>query len=148
MSAKTSTTAHRSLKAFISYTSADRDQAIKLYKKLIAKGIDAWVDIEELLPGQDWKLEIDKALHASDAIIICISNQSVTKEGYVQKELKHALDLAEEKPEGVIFLIPVRLEDCPVPFRLKDIQWVDLFEKDGFSRLEKALASRAQRLTI
>jgi hypothetical protein len=148
MNNNASTTARRPLKAFISYASADRAQATKLHKKLIAKGIDAWIDVEELLPGQDWKLEIDKALHASDAIIICISNQSMTKEGYVQKELKHALDLAQEKPEGTIFLIPVRLENCQVPFRLKDFQWVDLFERDGFSHLEKALASRAQKLTI
>lgn len=144
----TASPAHRPLKVFISYTTADRDQAIKLYKKLIAKSIDAWIDVEELLPGQDWKLEIDKALRTSDAIIICVSNQSVTREGYVQKELKHALDLAQEKPEGTIFLIPVRLEDCQVPFRLKDIQWIDLFTRDGFARLEKALASRAQQLTI
>jgi hypothetical protein len=45
-------------------------------------------------------VEISKAIRNSDAIIICLSKASVLKEGYVQKEIKSALDIAEEKPEA------------------------------------------------
>jgi hypothetical protein len=35
-----------------------------------------------------------------------LSRRSLSKEGYVQKELRQALEVAKEKPEGTIFLIP------------------------------------------
>jgi hypothetical protein len=36
---------------------------------------------------------------------------SITKEGFVQKEIKHPWTWAVEKPAGSIFIIHVRLED-------------------------------------
>ncbi|MGW8181609.1 MAG: TIR domain-containing protein, partial [bacterium] len=96
-----------------------------------------------LLPGQDWHLEIPKAVQEADVVVICLSKKSITKEGYVQKEIKFALDIAEEKPEGTIFLIPARLEECTVPERLSRWQWVDLYEENGFIRLLRSLKLRA-----
>ena len=49
------------------------------------------------------------------------------------------LDVADEQPEGVAFLIPVRLEECEIPERLKRWQWVDLFDDDGYTRLLRGL---------
>ena len=56
---------------------------------------------------------------------------TVTKQGFVQKEIRFALDIADEHPPGRIFIIPVRLVDCDVPDRLKKWQWVSLFEDQG-----------------
>jgi hypothetical protein len=42
-------------------------------------------------------------------------------------------------PEGAIYLIPVRLENCIVETRLADRQWVDLFESNGYQSLLAAL---------
>ena len=36
---------------------------------------------KKLLPGQDWRTKIEEAVETSDAVIICLSNNSVTKEG-------------------------------------------------------------------
>ena len=58
------------------------------------------------MPGQDFDLEIYKTARDSDAIIICSLKISVAKEGYVNKEIRRALDGADEKPDGTIFLIP------------------------------------------
>lgn len=77
---------------------------------------------------------------------MCLSNKSVTKEGYVQKEIKLALDLADEKPEGVIFIIPVKLDDCAVPHHLTKTQWVDLSIEDGYAKLSRSLDHRARSL--
>jgi hypothetical protein len=74
--------------------------------------------------------------------------QSINKEGFVQKEIRIALDVADEKPEGTIFVIPARLEQCDVPQRLSHLHWVDLFEKDGYEHLYKALQLRAHGLGI
>jgi hypothetical protein len=52
-------------------------KADELYQKLRAEPwIQPWLDEEELYPGQDWNLEIEKAVEAADAIIVCISTVS------------------------------------------------------------------------
>lgn len=80
--------------------------------------IDPWLDEEKLYPGQDWDLEIEKAVEATNAVVVCLSNNSVSKEGYLQRELRFVLRIADFKPEGAVFVIPVRLDECPMPRRL------------------------------
>lgn len=43
-------------------------------------------------------MEIDKALDETDLILLCLSKTSVTREGYVQKEMRLAMDRALEIP--------------------------------------------------
>ena len=135
--------AKRQLKVFLCHASGDKPPVRDLYKRLTVEGVDPWLDKEKLLPGQDWRREIPKAVQEADVVVVCLSNKSITKEGYVQKEIKFALDIAEEKPEGAIFLIPARLEECPVPERLSRWQWVDLYEENGFVQLLRSLKVRA-----
>jgi len=108
--------------------------------------VKPWLDVEDLLPGEDWEVEIPKALFASDIILVCLSKNSINKEGYVQKEIAFALDKALEKPEGTIFIIPVKLEDCELPKRLSRYQAVDLFRTDGRKRLLMGLNKRIANL--
>ena len=139
-------TSNHPLKIFISYAFADNALVGKVYEYLLSQGADPWLDTEKLLPGQDWKLEISKALDEADLILLCLTKRSVSKEGYVQKEMRLALDRALEMPEGDIFLIPARLEECNLPYSLKDYQWVDLFAENGMTRLVKSLNLRAQKV--
>lgn len=118
----------------------------KLYRYLKQRGVQPWLDEIDLLPGQDWRAEIPNALYSSDVIIVCLSKSSVDKEGYVQKEISFALDKALEKPQGTIFIIPAKLEECNVPSRLSHYQWVDLFYEGGYKRLMNSLNVRAARL--
>ncbi len=136
----------RPLKVFLCHASGDKEKVRDLYKRLTAEGVDAWLDQEKLLPGQDWRMEIPRAVREADVVVICLSKNSITKEGYVQKEINFALDIAEEKPEGTIFLIPARLEDCVVPERLNRWQWVDLYDENGFVKLLRSLKLRADAI--
>jgi formylglycine-generating enzyme required for sulfatase activity len=138
----------RVLRVFLCHASGDKPAVRELHQRLCAQGIDAWLDEEKLLPGQDWQLEIPKAVRVSDVVIVCLSKKSINKAGFVQKEIKIALDVADEQPEGAIFLIPARLEECQVPDRLSRWQWVSLFEVKGYDRLMRALQSRADALGI
>lgn len=135
----------RALKVFLCHASGDKPQVRTLYKRLLAEGVDAWLDQEKLLPGQDWRVEIPRAVQEADVVVVCLSNRSITKEGYIQKEIKFALDSADEKPDGTIFLIPARLEDCSVPEKLSRWQWVDLFEDNGYVKLLSSLKLRADK---
>lgn len=141
-------TTNRSLRVFLCHSSADKRAVRDLYKKLVDRGIDVWFDEKKLLGGQKWKMEIPKAVRNSDVVIICLSKTSITKEGYVQAEIKFALDVALEKPEGTIFLIPTRLEECEVPNNLREWHWVNLFDFQGFESLIESLKARASSLGL
>lgn len=136
----------RPLKVFLCHASADKPAVRKLYRYLKQRGVQPWLDEIDLLPGQNWRAEIPNALYSSDVIVVCLSKGSVDREGYVQKEISFALDKALEKPEGTIFIIPAKLEDCNVPSRLSHYQWVDLFHEGGHKRLMQSLNLRAAHL--
>lgn len=138
----------RSLRVFLSYASNDKPTVRQLYQRLQAEGFDVWLDEQNLLPGQNWEREISEALRSSDVVIVCLSRSSVSKRGYVQKEIQLALDLVDERSNSTFFLIPVKLEECEVPQRLLRWQWVELFEKEGYQRLLRALDELANRLGL
>lgn len=135
------------LRIFLCHTAADKPAVRELYHRLRADGFQPWLDEEDLLPGQDWQLEIPKIVHTADVVVICLSHRSITKAGYVQKEIKFALDVADEQPEGRIFLIPLRLEPCDVPERLRRWHWVNLFDDRGYERLTRSLLVRVVEKT-
>jgi hypothetical protein len=128
-------------KVFISYASEDAEIAQRLYDDLKNAGVELWLNRESITPGRDWKLEIDKALKESTIFLALISSKSTTKEGFTQRELKRALDVLDEKPEGDVFIIPIRVDDCPIFVRLQNYQWVDLFPSysDGLEKLLSVL---------
>jgi hypothetical protein len=135
----------RPLKVFLCHAHADRDAVRALYNRLVKDGVDAWFDKEKLLPGQDWELEIRKAVRESDVVVVCLSKQ-FNQAGFRQKEVRLALDTAMEKPEGEIFIIPARLEECDNLESLRKWHWVDLFEDDGYEMLMRALRARADKI--
>ena len=141
-------TENRKLKVFLCHSQDDKPRVRKLYSRLTDDGFDVWLDEEKLLPGQDWDLEIRKAVRNSDTVVVCLSKSSTTKEGYIQKEIRFALDVADEKPDGTIFFIPARLEICDVPNRISRFQWVDIFDKLGYSKLKESLRIRMDDLNI
>lgn len=73
--------------------------------------MDVWLDKEKLLPGADWEYEIRKAVRESDVVIVCLSRQ-FNQAGFRQREVRIALEEADKKPEGEIFIVPARLEEC------------------------------------
>jgi len=143
----------KKLRVFLCHASQDKPIVRELYQRLNAEGwIDPWLDEENLIPGQDWDLEIEKAVEASDIVLVCISNQSVSREGYIQKELRLVLEVTMNMPEGTIFLIPMKLEECEIPRRLRTWQWVDYFpparRASGYGKLLASLRLRAEKVGI
>lgn len=130
------------LSVFLCHSSNDKPKVRGLFKQLRKDGFNPWLDEMSLLPGQDWQHEIPKAVRESDIVIVCLSKVSINKTGYVQKEIKYALDIADEQPEGAIFIIPLKLEECEVPVRLRKWHWVNLFTDDGYNLLIRSLRAR------
>jgi hypothetical protein len=132
---------------FLAHAFEDKERVRALYRKLAEHGLRPWLDEVDLLPGQDWQNAIAQAISESQVVLACLSQNSVNKHGFVQKEFRLALSGYAAKPAGSIYLIPVRLDDADVPdlqipelgVRLRNIQWLDLSATNGFERLVNAI---------
>jgi hypothetical protein len=118
---------------FLAHASEDKQRVRDIYSKLEARGFEPWLDELDLLPGQNWQVEILKAIRDSDVFVTCLSRLAVSKQGYVQREFRSALNVYAAKPPGSIYLRPLQLDDCAVPdfqrpqlgVSLRDSQWLD-----------------------
>ena len=77
----------RLLKVFLCHAHADRDPVHRLYTSRIQDGVNAWFDKAKLLPGQDWELEICKAVCEVDVVVVCLSKQ-FNQAGFRPKEMQ------------------------------------------------------------
>jgi internalin A len=135
------------IQIFLAHANEDKPRVLQLYQRLKQAGYKPWLDKKDLLPGQNWRAVIPNAINNSQLFIACLSQQSITKQGYVQKEFKLALSqYAKSLPEA-IYLIPLRLDECEIPdwreeeygVNLRDLHWLDYWKEDGFEKLERAI---------
>jgi len=124
---------------FLIHAHNDRDTVRKLYQRMVNDGVKAWLDVERLQPGQDWKNEIRDAILKCDAVIVCLSQGFDKQQGYRHEELKLALEKANFIPDDEIFIIPLRLEKCNMPASLQHLHRVDLFKPGGYKKLIQTL---------
>jgi TIR domain len=127
--------ASRQLKVFLCHGSEDKPAVRELYQLLRNADMQPWLDQEDIKPGQDWDQAIRDAVRACHIVLVILSSRSVTKEGYIQKEIRFALERAEEMPEDRVYIIPALIEPCPIPRRLAKWQAVSLFAEGGRDRL-------------
>jgi hypothetical protein len=69
------------------------------------------MDYKRVKAGQHWDFEIRRALDKAAIIVVFISNNSIDRRGYVQREIKLALEKAEEKLIGDIYELSLNLGD-------------------------------------
>ena len=136
---------NRKPKIFLSAATEDRERVKKVYRLLKNEGFEPWLDIQDLLPGQTWQREIYNTIKKSDFVLIFISEHSVSKVGYLQKEHRLVLDRVNKLPEGVLHILPVRLDAVTPPIDLLPYQFVDLFLPEGESKLVFTIRSTLER---
>ena len=127
------------LKIFICHANEDKEIASKLHNHLKKDGFDPWIDKVDLEPGVIWKEEIEDSIIQSDIVLACLSKKSVEKDGFVNKEIKYALERFDEMPENRRYLVPVKFENCDLPRKLSKIQCVNLFSDIGYQKLRITL---------
>ena len=94
---------------FVSYRSDDAEFALLLAAALRRAGIRVWMDRLNILPGEDWRSELQDALHSAAATIPVITRGYVESR-YCQRELSRADRIGCP-------LIPVLLE------HIEETQW-------------------------
>jgi hypothetical protein len=121
-------------RVFVSHASEDKERfVVEFATKLRAKGIDAWLDKWEILPGDSLVDKIyDEGLKGAQAVIVVLSRNSVNKP-WVRDELNAAV---VKKINGLSKLIPVVIDDCEVPEALQSTVWERI---DNFASYEGAL---------
>jgi len=122
---------------FISYAKEDVAAARNIYEYINQETeFSAWLDEEFLLPGMDWESEIMQAMQAAELIILIISTNSLSKTGFVQKEMKKALDRTDYLPSNRIFIIPIKINECSINDpKLSKIQHIDFYKDQNKGRL-------------
>ena len=134
---------------FLAHASEDKKRVRELYKKLTEGGLKPWLDEEDLMPGVHFENKIKEAIKKSRFFLGCISENSVSKNGFVQKELRLALNELEQKAPDTIYFIPVLLDDVDLPditvgtISLRDYHASKIFSKDGLLKLIRYLQAKA-----
>jgi TIR domain len=136
------------LVVFLCHCSEDKAAVRQIDRALKSDGFQPWLDEDDIFPARAWNAEIEQGLRSSHAVVVCLSKTFSRKEGYVQKELRYAIDLAREKPDGTVFLIPIRLEESEILPSLADLQFIDWFKHDGHDKLLRALRERARQVGL
>jgi hypothetical protein len=128
-----------STKVFFSYSRKDTAFALTLAQEVRSAGADIWIDQLDIRAGDLWDVEIEKALVNASCVLVILSPFSVASDN-VQDEIAFALD-AEKT------IIPVILEPCTIPFRLRRWMHIDFSKnyEEGLEHLMAALKPAAQK---
>jgi hypothetical protein len=122
---------------FLCHAIEDSNKAQDLYFGLREQMIDPWYDREDLYIGDDWEAKIMEVIEKVDFFAVLISSVSAVKTGFIQKEIRKAVSQFQLRPHGTSYLLPIRLENCPIPnvkldenLSLRSLQWFDIFQND------------------
>src|SRR5512145_1563210 len=120
---------------FISYSRADTALQQKVVAGLRERGVNVWVDTENLIPGSPaWEREIEKSIRGASGIIVLLSPDSNNSQ-WVRREISFT-----EEHDKRIFPVHIRGdENDSIPLRLSSHQRVDL--RRNFSKGLDTLAS-------
>lgn len=118
---------------FFSYSRDNSEFALKLAKSLREAGAKVWLDQLDIKPGNRWDESVESALKSSNTLLVVLSESSV-KSDNVLDEVSYALE--ENKK-----VVPVLMENCDIPFRLRRLQYASFTEghKKGIDSLIIAL---------
>lgn len=118
---------------FFSYSRDDSEFVLKLAHQLRDAGASIWLDQLDIAPGNHWDSTIEEALQRSGYLLVFLSKTSVESNN-VMDEVSFAVE--EQKT-----VVPVIIEDCEIPFRLRRLQQANFSEshQTGLEQLISAL---------
>lgn len=99
---------------FLSYSSASLPWVRRFTEALTESGITAWFDAHEILPGERWRDQIEKALRQSRVLIMVLTPESIQRP-WTFFELGAAL--ADKKRIVPVLSEEVALADIPTVVR-------------------------------
>jgi tricorn protease-like protein len=122
---------------FVSYSRADTVRQQKFVSELRERGVNAWVDVEHLVPGSPaWEREIERSIRGAAGVIVLLSPDANNSQ-WVRREIS----FAEENDKRIFPVLVEGDENDSIPLRLSAHQRVDLRHSynKGLDELANAL---------
>ena len=120
---------------FISYSRRDLVFVEQLAVDLKAASLDVWYDLSGLEGGARWRIEIEKAIRASQFVLVVLSPDSVASE-WVEEEILFARNLKRN-------IIPLFYRQCDLPLGYHTRHYIDIRGanyKRNFGEILRALS--------
>lgn len=131
-------------RVFLCHAKEDGEKIERLFHYLEARRVDPWYDKKKLKVGDVWREEIFQAIEETDFFAVCLSSTAVRKKGFIQNEIRTAIQEYQRRPFGSKYLLPLKLDRCEVPrirldsqMLMSDLQWLEVFdcEAEAFKNL-------------
>jgi tetratricopeptide (TPR) repeat protein len=116
---------------FLSHGSIDKPWVTQLKDDLARYGLQAWLDKDEIRPGNIIVSELELALENSRAVALIVSPEAIDS-GWVEEEYSRAVALAQDKHVR-LQLIPIILRTAKLPGILKNRKWVDFRDETAYT---------------
>jgi hypothetical protein len=110
---------NRPVSVFISYSRADLTRAELLRDQLKTRGVEAYLDKHDILPGEPWQERIAGLIESADVVLFLISADSVSS-NICDWEINETERLGKRLLPMIIRETPVEL----VPGRLRRLNFL------------------------
>jgi hypothetical protein len=124
---------------FLSHNHRDKAFVRRLGADLQVRGATVWIDEAELRIGDSLLSKIQDAVASFDYVGAVLSTNSIDSR-WVQLELRMAMTL--ELEHGRVRVLPLLLDDCPLPVFLRDKLYADFRRADEYRRSLELVAER------
>lgn len=94
---------------------------------------------DDLLPGQDWAMQVEKWMEESDFVFALFDEKAATEAGWFQKFVRIAYELDQKMVGGHIKMIPIRLDEGALKSGYK-FYWLDIWNEEAPKILKRTLA--------
>ena len=102
---------------FVSYSTADRRFVEPIVQVLRTATTDVFLDRDSIAPGDKWKDVLTERLQTADTLVLFWSHNA-EKSKWVTREWHTAAGAGKR-------ILPVLIDDTPLPEALGDFQWID-----------------------
>jgi TIR domain len=130
------------MKVFISHSATDREMALKIEQELLLSGIQTWTYETQIKAGEGIASKVESALESADYVLVLLSKAAL-QSGWVKREADTRL--MDDLAAGRETIVPILLDNVPVPYLLKSVKWIDFRSSfiEGIAQLKSRVLGTA-----
>ncbi len=103
---------------FLSHSRRNSSAALKLYERLVARGVQVWLDMREVDSGADWNRQVADAIAAAEGFVVLLGPEPDSAQRYEWAQItEREIYLDPGKP-----LVPVVFGSPEIPGFLRTRQ--------------------------
>lgn len=126
---------------YLSYRITDRSLATEISKGLENRNHRVILDVDSIVPGQDWRAALQQGLAKSDCVVVLLSQEALTSSHFVLSEIGAARALGK-------VLIPILVGVVNIPSVVADVFCASYREDnldEVLAQVDRAITKLANR---